>query len=282
MLTVIGTIPLAEGIYLGEARFEGTSLKVGRTLIPVERGTGALIASALRVLEHFGSKKLYCLLSGDQASGTGTGRLLDEACRYLSNAGGDIVVLHYMFVLIKYGTVIKETVMELKSKPFMIADAGGMYLAKASGITGIFDLLTPDYGEMAFLADPKALHPMYTRPEYFSMPVENLIQTAANHGNISAKTVIKGKKDLIYDGQTLIGKVTAPSIPAMEAIGGTGDTVTGLISAFQYLNVQESALKALLLNRLVGQMTGCTPRTQIGEFINNIDLSLIDKVGVEL
>lgn len=281
MLTVIGTVPMPEAIYSGEAYFEGDSLKINGVVLPVERGTTALIAAALRVLNFYGTEKIYCLLAGDN-SGSGSNRLLQEGVNYLAHSNPNTVVMHYMFVLIKYGDILKNTVNKLKSKPFMIADAGGMYMAKASGIAHIFDLFTPDFGELAFLADPKALHPMYTAPDFYSLSVEDLVNRAESLGNIPTGLLVKGKKDFVFYGGKLMNKVDTPVINAMEAIGGTGDTLTGIASALHYLKVSNFAFKASLLNRLVGQETRCTPRTQIAEFIKNLDLSLLAKAGVEL
>jgi NAD(P)H-hydrate repair Nnr-like enzyme with NAD(P)H-hydrate dehydratase domain len=56
----------------------------------------------------------------------------------------------------------------------------------------------------------------------------------------------------------------------MEAIGGTGDTITGMISGFRYRRDALPEYKALILNRLIGQRINCTPATQIGEFIKTI------------
>jgi len=51
----------------------------------------------------------------------------------------------------------------LAEKPVLIADAGFMYAAKMSGQAELYDLFTPDIGELAFLADEAAPHPFYTR-----------------------------------------------------------------------------------------------------------------------
>ncbi|PKM82751.1 MAG: sugar kinase [Firmicutes bacterium HGW-Firmicutes-14] len=281
MLAVIGTVPMPEGIYEGEASFEGSSIKLNGVLLPAGMGTMASAAAALRVLQHFGSERVYCLLAGDR-SGQGSSMLLEKAVHYLPCSGSDTIVLHYMFVLIKYGEVIRNTLDKMKSKPYLIADAGGMYLAKAAGIAGVFDLFTPDSGEMAFLADPKALHPMYTSPRFFSLPIPDLAESALKHGNAPDNLLVKGRTDFIFAGGKLNKTVGSPVITAMEVIGGTGDTVTGIVAALQHLGIKDFSYKAALLNRLTGQKTGCTPRTRIGEFIGNLDPALLEKAGVEV
>ena len=282
MLTIIGTVPLPENIYMGEAAFDSSSLKVGGALMPIGRGTGALIAAALKVLEQFGNEKPYCLLAGDSVSGAGSRRLLEETARFLPISETETLVFHYMFVMLKYGPIIGDALRKIPSKPYVIADAGGMYMAKAGGIARLCDVFTPDHGELAFLADSKVAHPMYTKPELLSYPDETLTKMASEEGNIPQTLVVKGKSDLIFTGGCLSNRVDEPSIPAMEAIGGTGDTVTGMLAALQHLKVKDSIYKSLVLNRLVGQITGCTPRTQINEFIKHLDLSLLKEVGISL
>jgi len=60
-----------------------------------------------------------------------------------------------------------------------------------------------------------------------------------------------------------------PSHPAMEAIGGTGDTLTGMAAALAAagMEVGRAARAAALANRLAGAMTKPTPATQISELI---------------
>lgn len=282
MLTIIGTVPLPEKLYTGEAHFVDGAIKVGDCNIPIERGTGALIAAALRIMEQYGSQKPYCILAGDRSSGTGSRLLLEETVRFLPCGGAETVVLHYMFILLKYGAVFAEAVKQMQVKPYLIADAGGMYMAKASGIAGLFDIFTPDRGELAFLADAKAAHPMYTNTEYLAGDNQALIDTARQHHNIPRTVIVKGRSDAVFEDGQLTLTVTEPSVASMEAMGGTGDTVTGMVAAFRYLQAGNSIYNALLLNRLAGQRLGCTPRTRIGEFIKHLDLSYLTKVGVSL
>ncbi len=282
MLTVIGTVPLPEKIYMGEADFKGSSLKVDSTLIPVERGTGALIAAVLKVFAQFGDEKPYCLLAGDSLSGAGSSRLLEETVRFLPKSNCETVVLHYMFVMLKYGPLISDSLAKMPSKPYVIADAGGMYIAKAGGIANACDVFTPDHAELAFLADSKAAHPMYTKPEFLFYFDETLVRMAREAGNIPQTLVVKGKTDSIFTGESLSNQVNEPSIQAMEAIGGTGDTVTGILAALQHLKVKDGIYKSLVLNRLIGKKINCTPRTQINEFIKHLDLSLLREVGISL
>ncbi len=56
----------------------------------------------------------------------------------------------------------------------------------------------------------------------------------------------------------------------MEAIGGTGDTITGMVSAFRYMKDAEADYKSLVINRLIGKEIKCNPATQIADFITAI------------
>jgi hypothetical protein len=282
MLIIIGTVPLPEGIYEGAASFKGKNLQIGRTVVPVERGSGALTAAALRILGHYGAEKPYCLLAGDRLSGDGSNKLLEASVSFLPDSKAETAVLHYMFVLLKYGPMLREAVQSMTAKPFLIGDAGGMYLAKASGISGMFDIFTPDRGELAFLADDQAAHPMYTRPEFFNRTDEELARTAWEAGNSPQTLVVKGKTDLVLEAGQVVNRLAEPSVPVMEAIGGTGDTVTGMLAALLHLKIPGAACKALLLNRLAGEKTGCTPRTQIAEFIDQLSSGVMREAGVGL
>lgn len=46
--------------------------------------------------------------------------------------------------------------------------------------------------------------------------------------------------------------ITKPDVPALEAIGGTGDTITGLVAAFTYAELEphQAAIIADRANRM--------------------------------
>jgi len=103
----------------------------------------------------------------------------------------------------------------LNSRPCLIADAGFMYAAKMSGEAALYDLFTPDVGELAFLADEEAPHPFYTRG--FILHEENrvpdLITRAYKHHNAARYLLVKGEKDYLADESgeipAIIGERTA-------------------------------------------------------------------------
>ena len=59
---------------------------------------------------------------------------------------------------------------------------------------------------------------------------------------------------------------------AMEAIGGTGDTLTGIVTALigTGMEVMKAAIIAARVNRLAGYYAKPTPATQVMEIIKHI------------
>ena len=71
----------------------------------------------------------------------------------------------------------------------------------------------------------------------------------------------------------------------MEAIGGTGDTLTGIVSALidSGMDVPDAATLAAQANRLAGHYTKPDPSTQIIEIIRNISRALeTPELGVSM
>ena len=70
------------------------------------------------------------------------------------------------------------------------------------------------------------------------------------------------------DGE-ILETVTEPDVPFMEAIGGTGDTITGMTAAFVYAGLEppEAAVIAARANRMAGKMAAVTPATKVGRVI---------------
>ena len=70
--------------------------------------------------------------------------------------------------------------------------------------------------------------------------------------------------------------IESPLEEAMEAIGGTGDSRTGIIVALieSGINIKEAAVIGARVNRLAGSFAKPTPATQVMEIIRNIPLAL--------
>ena len=64
---------------------------------------------------------------------------------------------------------------------------------------------------------------------------------------------------------------------AMEAIGGTGDTLTGIVAALigAGIEINEAAGMAARVNRLAGHSAEPTPATQIMDIIERIPAALV-------
>ncbi len=83
---------------------------------------------------------------------------------------------------------------------------------------------------------------------------------------------MKGPVDYVADSGRIVHVVSEPNIPVMEAIGGTGDTITGIVSALISGGIEpvRACLLALKANRLAGQLCNPTPATQVFEIIDHI------------
>jgi NAD(P)H-hydrate repair Nnr-like enzyme with NAD(P)H-hydrate dehydratase domain len=62
----------------------------------------------------------------------------------------------------------------------------------------------------------------------------------------------------------------------MEAMGGTGDTLTGIVAALSGtgMDISDAALVASTVNRLAGVYAHPTPATQVAEIIRYIPQAL--------
>ena len=276
MIILVGTVPYKTGLYIGKADIQGSVLNVEGASFPIERGSAAMAASCAQVCAFFGKQAPVCIFAGDISDGLGTSLMFEEVNSNLDKYNPDLITLHYMFPKIIYGEPFISKIESLDKKPQLIADAGGMYLMKTIGKSYLFDLFTPDAGEMNFLADEFAPHPLYVRSELLneSVLLSSLVSQAYKNKNTAKTTIIKGAIDNIYTGNIKIRELQEPNIPAMEAIGGTGDTITGMVSALRFMKDPDADYKSLLLNRLIGKEIRCSPATQIADFIKAIPKTL--------
>lgn len=235
-----------------------------------------MAAACTQVCGFYGLPMPFCLFGGDISDGKGTDLMFQEVFNSLEKYYPDVITLHYLFPKIAYGAPFINKIASLPRRPQLIADAGGMYLIKTIGKSDYFDVFTPDQGELLFLADEFAAHPLYVRVELFGQLKEtaSLVEAAYRYKNAAKTLVVKGAVDFVYKDGMLVKECRQPNIPAMEAVGGTGDTITGMISGLRYRGDALSEYKALSINRWIGQRINCTPATQIGEFIKAIPASL--------
>ena len=285
MWCIVGTLPDAD-FALCPAGLEGPSTVAGGLLhlpdgqaVPVQRGSAALAATAILASEVLGVAPPRLLLAGDPGSGAGSRAIyawLEQNLAHLAPTG---LTFHYLFPDLDWHNRVLMAAQALALRPVMVADAGFMYVAKMSGYADAYDLFTPDLGELAFLADEKAPHPFYTRGFLLAQEddVPPLLQRALEHGNCPKNMIIKGSKDyIVLDGQ-IADTVDAPSVASMECIGGTGDLVTGLATAFLCAGAHmgESCTAAARMARLLAQHCAPNPGTQISELIEKLPEALV-------
>lgn len=275
MLAVIGTVPDNNfPIKAGLIRREGEDLLIEGERIIINRGTPALIAAALEIDRIVSQRGIFGYLVGDTGVGEGSRKLYAHLQNHLREINFSTIVFHYILPDIDGHNRVLITIQELEKKPILIADAGYMYAAKMSGQAPAYDLFTPDVGELAFLADDLAPHPFYTRG--FILHEENrvpdLIARSYAHENAARYLLVKGKIDYLADKQGIIAKIEEPCVAAMEAIGGTGDTLTGIVTALvaSGKKLVEAAILGARLNRLAGFLANPDPGTSVKEIIKYI------------
>jgi ADP-dependent NAD(P)H-hydrate dehydratase / NAD(P)H-hydrate epimerase len=279
MLGIVGTVPdpdfpAVEGV----AFRDGDSILVGGFKISVNRGTPALLAAALAAGQVVGTGDVRAFLVGDVGTGAGSRALYAYLEKNLPSRKLKTLVFHYLQPDVDWHNKVLFAVQEMFPRPLLVADAGFMYAAKMSGQALEYDLFTPDAGELAFLADEQAPHPFYTRGFILhqEMKVPQLIKRAYEYQNAARHLLVKGEKDYIANGEGVSATVDGPVEEALECIGGTGDTLTGIVSALlaSGMAVSEAACLAARVNRLAGSLARPSPATQVVEIIRAIPEAL--------
>jgi len=284
MLAVVGTIP-DEGFPIVAARVEldRSEMVIENMRFPVNRGTPALLAAAARACEVLGIPLPVAYLAGDIGLGKGSRVLYKYLTEHLRDTAFNVMTFHYLQPDVDWHNRVLFSIEELTSKPLLVADAGFMYAAKMSGQSSSYDLFTPDVGELAFLADEKAPHPFYTRGFILHHESQAPEQIAKAYASCNAATylLVKGKEDYIAGKDGIFATVSHPAEEAMEAIGGTGDTLTGIVSALidSGMDIMQAAEKAAMINRLAGHYAHPTPATQISEIIDRIPQAMREVMG---
>ncbi len=279
MLAVIGTIPDKDfPLVSGIATLKGDFLFLDGHQITVNRGTPALIAAAVMACDTLGLSMPFSFLAGDEGLGDGSRKLYGHLKAQLPSLRAKVITFHYLQPDVDWHNQILLALEEKGKLPVLVADAGFMYAAKMSGFAATYDLFTPDIGEMAFLGDEVAPHPLYTRGFILHEEenVPSLMKRAFEGGNAAKTLLIKGSKDYICTKERILATVDTPNVKTLEAIGGTGDTLTGMVAALTYggYPVAEAATIAARANRLAGKLANPTPATQVPEIINEIPKAL--------
>jgi NAD(P)H-hydrate repair Nnr-like enzyme with NAD(P)H-hydrate dehydratase domain len=279
MLGIVGTVPDSDfPMVHGPVRLIGAELEIAGRHIAVNRGTPALLAAALKTAESRGGPEIYAFLAGDIGKGDGSHRLYQFLAQQLPEFPLGVLTFHYLQPDVDWHNRVLFAVEAMTPRPTLIADAGFMYAAKMSGQSAEYDFFTPDVGELAFLADEIAPHPFYTRGFILHQEadVPGLIRRAYRHRNAARCLVVKGSRDYIANREQILATVAAPSFDAMEAIGGTGDTLTGMLTVLCGGDLQPAAaaLLAASANRWTGFYARPTPATQVCQLIDTIPQAL--------
>ena len=221
---------------------------------------------------------MYAFLVGDIGLGQGSRRLYRHLADHLGEHSFGVLAFHYLQPDVDWHTRVLMAAREMASRPVLIADAGFMYAAKMSGQAEEYDLFTPDVGELAFLADELAPHPFYTRGFILHdhNQVPELIARAYRNHNAARHLLVKGRRDYLASGPGEILPLDGPCHEALEAIGGTGDTLTGVAAALAAggMPLPRAARAASLANRLAGALAQPTPATQIQEIVAHLPQAL--------
>lgn len=286
MLAVVGTIPNRNfPLLAGKVTLENGEICIKNERVPARRGTPALLAAAVKVSEILGQPEVFGYLVGDIGLGDGSRRLYKYLTQTLDQTNFHTLAFHYLQPYVGWHNRVLSTLNKLIRRPILIADAGFMYVAKMSGHSEAYDLFTPDIGELAFLADESAPHPFYTRG--FLLHEENhvpdLISRAYAHQNAARYLLVKGRQDYIASQEGVLAIIEDPLEEAMEAIGGTGDTLTGIVAALiaTRIDIREAAIIASKVNRLAGVYAHPTPATQVREIIQYIPKALREILSKE-
>lgn len=265
-LLVVATYPVVDGSVLeGPVTLEADGgIAIGGTRVPSSQGTSAMLGAAAQVATHLGTPAPHALVAGDIGRGDGTRHVYEHLVEVAARIRPSVIAFHYMQPVMALMRRAVEQLAESVPDTLLVADAGGMYAAKAAGLANRFELMTPDVGEVGFLADPAVTHPAYVSHYLFGNegfdPVV-LAGRAHETGGAARVLLIKGVRDHIARDGVIEAEVDDPCVPELEAIGGTGDTVTGLASAFLAAGFPtvDAARCACLANREAGRAMGATP-----------------------
>lgn len=283
---IVGTLadpaePLAESAFTWS---DGRLIWNGREISP-ERGTAALMAAYAVMAEALGLPPGRALLAGDDGNGGGSREVYGWLNRQIPENQWSGLTFHYLYPDADWHGRLFLTLDELAPRPILAADAGFMYVAKLCGQAPDYDLFTPDSGEMAYLADPEAPHPFYTRGALIQREPDQDLFRAAHQADNAAKTMlVKGRSDYIVWRGQIVHRVDGPLVPALEAIGGTGDTATGLASALMaagFSPVRAAALAAHL-NRRAGLTAAPNPGDGIRSIISGLEQYIRNHLTMEV
>jgi NAD(P)H-hydrate repair Nnr-like enzyme with NAD(P)H-hydrate dehydratase domain len=279
MLLLAGSVPVENlPLLIGPIEVTDSGVRIKGHDLPINRGNEAMMTAACLICREYGVKPPVGMVAGDIGKREGSIAIYNHLAEHLPEMEVKVLTLHYVMPDLKLNKKILATIDTMTDKPIMIADAGSMYVAKAGGDAHYYQVFTPDLGETAFLADDKADHPSFTRGYIFNMEedVPELIRRAYAGNNAAPTMFVKGRVDYICQDGKIVDTIDQPSIPTMEPIGGTGDLITGMISALIYAGVTplQSCRIAGRVNRVAGELSQPTPATQIDKILQYLPQAL--------
>ena len=280
MLIIAGIVPALHIPLLTDVVSQGQdSIVVSGHSIPCGQGTAAMVSAALAVTDYFGLDFPHVVLAGDKGSGEGSQKVYQYLINNIEKLKPRVLALHYWMPNLDLMRMLYKNIEKCSPRPILIADAASMYTAKATGLAPGFDIFTPDSSEMAFLADPEAFHPAYINKHLFKLDedkIPELINLAYKHQGAAKILLVKGKRDIIADGGNILATIDSPNIPAMECIGGTGDTITGMCAALAYsgMSLDQAAIASAKVNRMAGLLAAVNPASSINAVIKQIPAAL--------
>jgi len=284
-LLVIATYPVVDGPVLeGPVTIEPDGgIAIGGTRVPSSQGTSAMLGAAAQVAAHLGTAPPHALVAGDIGRGDGTRHVYERLLDAVGRISPSVVAFHYMQPVMALMRKAVDGLAEAAPDTLLVADAGGMYAAKAAGLASRFELMTPDVGEVGFLADPAVTHPAYVSHYLFGNEGFDPVRLAASAhqtGGAARVLLIKGVRDHIALDGEIAEVVDEPCVPELEAIGGTGDTVAGLASAFLAAGFPtvDAARCACLANREAGRVMGATPAMHARDLVATLPGVLADNL----
>lgn len=275
MMLVAGTFPYKDlPLTVGEVRAEDEFLVVETHRLTCIQGTGAMISAALAVIEYLKLDRPQAVVAGDIGEGNGSRKIYEYLIQNVKALSPEVLVLHYWLPNMALTQRLCEEIEKCDKRPIMVADAASMYSAKAAGLASHFDIFTPDATEMAFLADPDATHPAYIARHLFDTDITKtpeLVASAYRNKSAARLLLVKGAIDYVVRDGEIVETLTEPDVPALEAIGGTGDTITGLVSALVYagLELHQAAIIAAKANRIAGKFAQATPATKVRQIVKH-------------
>ncbi|MCL4519525.1 MAG: sugar kinase [Thaumarchaeota archaeon] len=279
MLLLSGTVPIADPtITVGPVKYESNSLFVGERQIPPDSlsiGAAAMMAAALKTSQAIASEPPMAVIAGDMGDGMGSRNVYKFLTQDAGGLGASTVTVHYILPLRNEFLEFVEMADYWAKRPFLIADAGALLIAKATNTCEKFDLFTPDAGEISYLADPDAGHPAYVKAALFEVDtteVPQLVSKAYSAKNAPRYMLVKGPCDYVVENGKIIDAISEPDIPVLEAIGGTGDTITGIVSSLVSSGLEpiRASTIASKANRLAGMLCNPTPATRVFEIVDKI------------